>query len=157
MCLSALMCVKHHFIDYSLLTSNLHVYYSKHQISKVSVCVSGCLHYSSLPYNPLYTHLTPDTPQRSHTLSSQVLAAADLSTNTCWGQLNLWTSGWKNTSTEEREDIWRGGGGGDRNKQTRMVCAWLDAYRQHTTVNWHMLSFVKYSISWHFCFGFLWG
>ena len=68
--------------------------------------------YPSLPSNPLYTHLTPDTPQHSHTLSSQVLAAADLSTNTCWGELNLWTSGWKNTSAEEREDIRGGGGGG---------------------------------------------
>lgn len=35
--------------------------------------------------NPPYAHLTPDTPQCSHTLSSQVLAADDLSTNTCWG------------------------------------------------------------------------
>lgn len=60
---------------------------------------------------PLYTHLTPDTPPppRSHTLSSQVLAAVDLSTNTCWRQLNLWTSRQKNRLTEEREGI-RGGG-----------------------------------------------
>lgn len=85
--------------------------------------ILGCI--PSSPCN-LYTHLTPDTPQCSHTLSSQVLTVADLSANTCWGQLNLWTSGWKNTSTQEKEGIWEGGGDdGNRRMKDHCVCRLL--------------------------------
>lgn len=113
------------------------------------------LTYPCLPCNPLYTHLTPDTPRHSHTLSSQVLAAADLSTNTCWGQLNLCTSRRKNTSTEEREGIWAGGGGGgggmegqtERGGVGGISESVYDTGRQPTddttTVNWYICTLVK--------------
>lgn len=93
------------------LTDSSH--FSKHLFSVipvVSVCPplyrrlpgvfwGGSPFISQSAIQPLYKHLTSDSPQCSHTLSSQVPAAADLSTNTCWGQLNLWTSGRKNTSS----------------------------------------------------------
>lgn len=99
-------------VSFTNSTSLIYICITHQNIRSVTIWKKhfGVSHlYLNLPSNPLYTHLTPDTPQHSHTLSSQVLAAADLSTNTCWGELNLWTSGWKNTSAEEREDI-RGGG-----------------------------------------------
>lgn len=109
----------------------------------------GVPHTPILPYNPLYTHLTPDSPQCSHTLSSQVLAAADLSTNTCWGQLNLCTPRRKNTSMQDRKDTRAGGGGGRRRgrvqgqRRMRNRCVCVNETDRHSQQMIHEYKFIQ--------------